>query len=268
MPLQSTRGASSAKGFGFGAAGAPGIIATGGSITYNGDYAVHTFSASGTFTVSRLGSAGNNLVEYMVIAGGGNGIYSPSSQGGGGAGGYRANNAENFAISVTAYTIAVGTGSATNAASGTPSSFSTISATGGGGSGASGTGSPGGSGGGGGSNGGPGNAGGFTPVEGYPGGNGNSGPYYGRGGGGGSSGAGSSGGGYAAGGGGPGTANDITGTSVSYASGGSGESNSPSWGPIGPSTQTIPGNGSPSSRDGVVTSANGVVVITYNTKTK
>lgn len=43
--------------------------ATGGSVTTDGDYKVHTFNSSGTFTVSEVGT--NNTVEYLIIAGGG-----------------------------------------------------------------------------------------------------------------------------------------------------------------------------------------------------
>jgi hypothetical protein len=51
------------------------ISATGGTVTTAGDgKTIHTFTASGTFTVT----SGNGNVEYLVVAGGG---------GGGGGGG-------------------------------------------------------------------------------------------------------------------------------------------------------------------------------------
>ena len=44
MPLQSTRGAGSVKGFGF-SGGSPFIVATGGTVTTDGDFKIHTFTA-------------------------------------------------------------------------------------------------------------------------------------------------------------------------------------------------------------------------------
>jgi hypothetical protein len=66
----------------------PDTLATGGTITVDGDYIVHTFTASGAFTplVSSI------TVEYLVVAGGGGGgtvkVRSSRGGGGGGAGGY------------------------------------------------------------------------------------------------------------------------------------------------------------------------------------
>ena len=66
---------------------------SGGTITTSGDYRIHSFTSSGTFTI-----AANTLlknIEYLVIGGGGggghhtNGTYYSDSSGGGGAGGYR-----------------------------------------------------------------------------------------------------------------------------------------------------------------------------------
>ena len=86
---------------GFGAGGG-GIVpqfteATGGTITTSGDYKIHTFTGSGTFSVAAAGNlpdlpgepgAGPNTVSYVVIAGGGGG-QGNGIGGGGGAGGYR-----------------------------------------------------------------------------------------------------------------------------------------------------------------------------------
>ncbi len=62
-------------------------IATGGTITYDGDYIIHTFTESGTFTINFATN-----VEVMVVAGGGGGgsdnYESGRGAGGGGAGGY------------------------------------------------------------------------------------------------------------------------------------------------------------------------------------
>ena len=69
------------------------VTATGGTITTDGDYKVHVFNSSGTFAVSDVGNAaGNNQLEYLVIAGGG-GAGGAVRGGGGGAGGYRTNYA-------------------------------------------------------------------------------------------------------------------------------------------------------------------------------
>lgn len=73
--------------------------ATGGTITYSGDYQIHTFTSSGTFTVTRAGLS-STVVDVLVVAGGVDGYqgnYSedefgnPTTDGGnggdGGAGG-------------------------------------------------------------------------------------------------------------------------------------------------------------------------------------
>jgi len=67
--------------------------ATGGTITTDGNFKVHTFTGPGTFCVSCAGNSdGANQVDYLVIAGGGGGggaINDHTVGGGGGAGGYR-----------------------------------------------------------------------------------------------------------------------------------------------------------------------------------
>ena len=77
----------------YGAETATFIVASGGSVTTDGDYKVHTFTSSGTITFSQVGNAaGSNTVEYLVVAGGGGG----GSLGGGGAGGMRTGS--NFSV--------------------------------------------------------------------------------------------------------------------------------------------------------------------------
>lgn len=73
--------------------------ATGGTITYNGDYQIHTFTSSGTFTVTRAGLS-STVVDVLVVGSGDDGYeggYSeneddppgPDGDGGdGGSGGY------------------------------------------------------------------------------------------------------------------------------------------------------------------------------------
>ena len=111
---------------GEGAGGIPLMAATGGTVTTDGNYKVHTFNSSGTFQVTILGDTGT--VEYLVIGGGGGG-----SAGGGGAGGYR--TASGLSVTAQSYTVTVGgggTGASTggwpgaNAVAGSNSVFSSI----------------------------------------------------------------------------------------------------------------------------------------------
>ena len=153
--------------------------ATGGTITTDGNYRIHTFTSNGTLSVSSAGE-----IEYLVVAGGGGGgqnLYG-NSGGAGGAGGYRTGNTS---IGTGDFTVVVGNGGGVEQ-KGQNSSFNGIVSTGGGyGYNYQGSGGPGGSGGGGsvGQSGGPGNQGGYTPVEGYSGGPGTQ-PNNGGGGGG------------------------------------------------------------------------------------
>jgi hypothetical protein len=106
-----------------------GIAATGGTITTDGNYRIHTFTTNGTFTPTAVGN-----VEVLVVAGGGSGGLGRG--GGGGAGGivYDAS----FAVTAQAYNITVGGGGAaqtvmdTSGNAGSNSVFSTLTATGGG----------------------------------------------------------------------------------------------------------------------------------------
>jgi len=88
MPLIATFGAGSGRGFGQQGGSFEGMCATGGTITEDGSYKIHTFTGPGTFTVNTLSPdpAGND-VDYLVVAGGAAGGHSYA--GGGGAGGYR-----------------------------------------------------------------------------------------------------------------------------------------------------------------------------------
>ena len=192
-----------------------GMVATGGSITTDGDYKVHSFTTSGTFNFTvTAGSAPE--VEYLVIAGGGSG-GSENGGGGGGAGGYR--TATGFSVSAQQYTVVVGAGGASVDGSGvvgnngSNSVFSSITSIGGGAGGSNET-SPPGLGANGGSGGGSareasssGTPGQGTSNQGYNGGN-NSG--------------GASSGSSAAGGGGAGAVGNNTGTSGTAGDGGAG----------------------------------------------
>ena len=206
------------------------ISATGGSITTDGDYKVHTFNDSGTFTPTvGIDASLGNVVEYLVVAGGGGGAKGQNGNGGGGAGGMR--SATGFSVSATNYTVTVGgggTGATSTAAggSGQNSIFSSITSIGGGGGGGGGAATTGGSGGGGGGTGSTHASGASGTVgQGNAGGTGTGSHVSGGGGGKGAVGGNSTGGDSGtAGSGGAGEANDIkeTGTNVFYAGGGGG----------------------------------------------
>ena len=218
------------------------LLATGGTITTDGDYKVHTFNSSGTFAVTSDGNAaGSNTVDYLVVAGGGG--AGNSFGGGGGAGGYRVSfpNPATGGTSVTGaggpYPIVIGGGGAGVPTPGTAggtdgvnsSGISITSTGGGGGGGGNGSapynpGNPGGAGGGGATNGGTGGSGNTPPVspsQGFNGGTGSPGSPHKAVGGGGSGSIGKPhvpGCGY----GGGSTNSSITGSVVSYAGGGGG----------------------------------------------
>jgi len=106
------------------------ICATGGTITTSGNYKIHTFTSSGTFTVNNAGTL--PTVQYLIVSGGhgGNTCFchccSNSPWGAGGpAGGY---NTDVAGVSATSYTITVGGGGSANN-SGSASLFGSISPT-------------------------------------------------------------------------------------------------------------------------------------------
>lgn len=67
------------------------MAATGGTITTDGDYKVHTFNSSGNFQITNAGTgAGSNTFDVLVIGGGGGGgagLQAVTNGAGGGAGG-------------------------------------------------------------------------------------------------------------------------------------------------------------------------------------
>ena len=226
----------------------PFMEATGGdTITYSGDWKIHTYTTTGnsTFVVTSIGD-GNQSIEYLVIAGGGGAGNAGCCQGcasfhgkpGGGAGGYRCSvvgeysggtsdattsgttsPAESVIIpTVQSYTVTVGAGGAYSY-NGDDSVFGSITSIGGGcGSAAGGSGGGGGTG-----TASSGGGGAGTAYQGYNGGFGNS-QYTKAGGGSGAGGQGTSGftngGGADNYGGGAGRASSITGSSVTRAYGG------------------------------------------------
>jgi hypothetical protein len=199
------------------------ITATGGTITNVNGYTVHTFTASGTFTVT----SGSGNVEVLVVAGGGGG---GSDMGGGGGGGGVVSNTAYTVPSVLpgAITVTVGAGGAgapaginqARGSSGGNSVFGSITAIGGGGGGSeyNNNNSPAAAGGsGGGASAGNSKSGGAgTTGQGFAG--GNSGGVWYSGGGGGAGGPGL----VYPGDGGPGLPSDINGTLLYWGAGGGG----------------------------------------------
>ena len=236
--------------------GNPFLQASGGTITTCGNCKIHTFTGPGTFTVSSASTncALENIVSYLVIAGGASG--GKDGGGGGGAGGYReiknpitpytASPLDGYpsapnrvTVTAQAYPITVGGGAAAPTSpgigvNGTPSVFSTITGAGGGagalGGGSGCNGLAGGSGGGGAAtpstpkSGGAGNTPPTSPAQGTGGGNGASGTGNAGGGGGGSGAAGSNGTnpGRAGGVGGAGVTTNISASPVQRGGGGGG----------------------------------------------
>jgi len=102
--------------------------ATGGTITYNGDYQIHTFTSSGTFTVTRAGLS-STVVDVLVVAGGANGndgnysedeFGNPTTDGGdGGGGGDGGQVIASSALTLNSFTLNVGYSVLVGAAGGT-----------------------------------------------------------------------------------------------------------------------------------------------------
>jgi hypothetical protein len=258
------------------------IAATGGTITEDGNFKVHTFTGPGTFTVCSVGNPeGSTTADYLIVAGGGSG--APDDGGGGGAGGMRFSATTYcspsplkapaaFTVSATGYPVVVGGGGAgvpqpgfPNGNTGNNSSVFSLTSTGGG-FGASNRpptrcGGAGGSGGGstGPSSGGPGNNPPVSPPQGSNGGFGPQGS-----GGGGIGGAGTNGCSPTNNAGGPGLAINITGSPVTYATGGTGDCSSANT----PNQPANSGNGAAGTNSGAscATTGNGgsgIVVIRY-----
>jgi hypothetical protein len=109
---------------------------SGGSISIDGSYYIHTFTTNDTFNASECGVTN---VEVLVVGGGGSG--GTNQGGGGGAGGLIYNTS--YSINATSYSVVVGAGGASFKNSGAKvgnngslSSFAGLTALGGGGGGA------------------------------------------------------------------------------------------------------------------------------------
>ena len=136
--------------------------ASGGTVTTDGIYTVHTFTTTGTFNFTMDG--GSKTIDYLVVAGGGGNSSSPQGgnrESGSGAGGLLSSHPDvpaplrgsSVALSPGTYTVVVG-GGAGGKTQGSPSSisFPTPITTTGGGQGANQDGQIGGAGGSGGGN--------------------------------------------------------------------------------------------------------------------
>jgi hypothetical protein len=125
------------------------ISASGGTITYDGNYIIHTFTTTGstdTFTVFSTGSAPYNTLELLIVAGGGGGTGADSNScppftssfGGTGSAGGAGGLIYSSSYSLTgsgAITVVVGSGSKNmvdNFKSGQNSTFGSLVAIGGG----------------------------------------------------------------------------------------------------------------------------------------
>ena len=232
------------------------ICASGGTITTSGDFKIHTFNSTSTFTVNAGPTPANNNVSYMVIGGGGgSGSSCGNSAGGGGAAGFREGKTPatpytasplvapaGLPVSIQAYPVTIGAGGAggptgeNNGVIGANSVFSSITSAGGGFGGGPtppGVGGPGGSGGGGagGGNGRAGGSGNTPPVSPPQGNNGGTGPTSGSdtqgGGGGGASAVGTNATGSTSGSGGNGVSTEISASAVTRGGGGAGGANTP-----------------------------------------
>ena len=84
------------------------LVATGGSILDVSGYRVHTFQASGSFTVT----SGSANIEICLLSGGGAGKGDGNGGGGGGGGGYQEYTITG--VGVGTYSVAVGGGGPAN----------------------------------------------------------------------------------------------------------------------------------------------------------
>jgi hypothetical protein len=131
------------SGYGL-SSGATFISASGGTTVDSGNYRYHTFSSSGTFTVSAAPSG--KFIDFIIVAGGGGADLAAAQFAAGGAGGVVEKLAQ--PISTGSFTVTIGAGGAFSTSGGN-SLFKGETAIGGGRGNSSGVGFSGGSGGGG-----------------------------------------------------------------------------------------------------------------------
>ena len=253
--------------------------ATGGTITTDGNYTIHTFTSGGTFTPLKAGD-----VDYLIVAGGGGGGHANGGddRGGGGGGGGLLTGTKT--IDSQSYSIVVGDGG-TYTNNGLNSIFDDLTAIGGG-AGGSGpqNGASGGSGGGGGAYRSSGNFTGGSGTQGYAGGTGGTDSVtYRMGGGGGGAGEVGDSAHDAPINGGDGIQSSISGLATYYAGGGAGGGSGGSGGAggggncasaagsVGTNGQVNTGGGGGGSSSNTTTAGNGgsgVVIIRYLTSSQ
>ena len=116
MPLISTRGGGSARGFGFGG-GLNIILANGGTVSTftsgGNEYQLHQFNTSGAFELTKVPSKpGFNVFNRFIAGGGGSGgggsVHAPDGAGGGAA--VVRLNQQGTTINTGTYNFTVGTG--------------------------------------------------------------------------------------------------------------------------------------------------------------
>ena len=145
MPILGSRGAASVKAFGFGGGAADLFLtATGGTISTDGNFKIHTFTSSATFEVTQeYTNPADYPVLVLVVAGGGGGGDGGGNGGAGGAGGYLEGSFTNFTAG--SYPASIGNGGNTNrngnsnGQAGSNTTFKGTTATGGGSGGAAGS---------------------------------------------------------------------------------------------------------------------------------
>jgi len=216
------------------------VSASGGTVTTDGDYKIHTFNSSGDFIVTSGGD-----VDFLMVAGGGAG----GTDYGGGGGGGGLITSSSFTIGVNSWPIVIGAGGTGGKPGGNGNDTTLFgkTAVGGGGGTYPGGSAP--------SSGGSGGGGSFTPSGARPGGAGTAGQGneggdgndfggddLATGGGGGASAVGGDGTATNSGNGGEGTSNSLSGTATVYGSGGGGGGYSP-YGVTGGTGGTNAGNG-------------------------
>ena len=85
MPLLATRAAGSARGFGFAGGSLKFMVATGGTITEQGDYYLHTFNSTATFAIVKASNTFPTYDWFLMGAGGAGGggqVHGPAGNGG------------------------------------------------------------------------------------------------------------------------------------------------------------------------------------------
>ena len=100
-------------GFGSGGGAKKRIVATGGTVTEDGDFKIHTFTSGGTFDVTEAPTG--ETVDWMIVAGGGGAGCRMGAAGGAGGMRFSFPNAEGAGtpVSVQGYPVTIGSGGST-----------------------------------------------------------------------------------------------------------------------------------------------------------